>query len=1021
MKKKYIFLIIILFLLVLSFTRSLWMDYFSNVSDIEIENGSLHLEDWQAQDDEILLLDGDWEFYPSQLIYSDGESSNVNKLERQFIYVPDGWREALEEGEKSPYGYGSYRLKLYVNPDEDKNYSLFVPSVRSASEVYINGRSVAHSGEVGTSRETHHAKNLPYTTTFTADENGEIEIVVQASNFQDTRRSGIIRSLKFGSEAALAKERNIAVAIQAITAALLLMHALYAITLYFLGRRDTKLLFFALFLISVTVLSLLSSDEKAFHLLFNISYEWDFRLVNLTGPIIGYSLFRCIDRDRIPYWHIVHPVYFLINLLFVVMLLFASPELITSLILVNALIALFAIVLMLITIVRRLYLDVTENLLLLLSFIALMHSIVWTMFWRETGSSIIHYPFDYLIAIGLFTSVWFKNYFTVHAQTRKLAQELQTINEQKDQFLANTSHEFRNPLHGIINMSQSVLFREKDKLTENSSYELKSVVTIGKRMSLLLNDLLDEEQIKKGRPVLRKSNFKLQRIVRGVIDMLEFTVDLSSVQIINEVPDDFPMVYADENRSTQIIYNLLHNAIKFTDDGDVFIRTSVKNGRAFIKIEDTGKGIDEEFLKRLFLPYEQAKRDGMIHSGLGLGLSISKQLVEQHGGELEVTSKQAEGSTFTFSFELASEVADEQIDENEKQKLMIPLLNEVDVEKKLAAISRFTTEGNRPSILVVDDDPMNIQVLESILSVEHFEVKTALSGKEALRKLNDRDWSLIIADVMMSGISGYELTETIRERYSVTELPILLLTARSSPSDIQTGLLLGANDYVTKPVDRMELLARVHALTTLKSAVRDQLHLEAIWLQAQIQPHFLFNTLNSLAALSEIDVKRMSELLIDFSDFLKSKFQFQHVDGLIPIEEELLMVESYVNIELVRFSDRLEVEWNIDTNEGIDVPFLSIQSLVENAINHGVMKLLEGGKVTISTNNTEDGVLVSVADNGVGIEEDKLANLRAQKIDDRSSIGLININKRLQKHYGTGLDIQSKVGKGTVVSFLIPT
>src|SRR5699024_12811110 len=124
MKKKYIFLIIILFLLVLSFTRSLWMDYFSNVSDIEIENGSLHLENWQAQDDEILLLDGDWEFYPSQLIYSDGKSSNIQKMERQLIHVPDGWHDALEEGEESPFGYGSYRVKLYVDPNDEKHYSM---------------------------------------------------------------------------------------------------------------------------------------------------------------------------------------------------------------------------------------------------------------------------------------------------------------------------------------------------------------------------------------------------------------------------------------------------------------------------------------------------------------------------------------------------------------------------------------------------------------------------------------------------------------------------------------------------------------------------------------------------------------------------------------------------------------------------------------------------------------------------------------------------------------------------------
>jgi len=560
MKNKYIFLIIIFFLLVLSFTRILWIDYFSNVSDIDIENGSLHLENWQAQDDEILLLDGDWEFYPSQLIYSDGKSSNIQKMERQLIHVPDGWHDALEEGEESPFGYGSYRLKLYVDPDDEKNYSLFVPSVRSASEVYINGRFVAHSGEVGTSKETHDAKNLPYTTTFTADENGEIEIVVQASNFQDTRRSGIIRSLKFGSEAALAKERNIAVAIQAVIAALLLMHALYAVTLYFLGNRDTKLIYFALFLIGVTLLSLLSSDEKAFHLLFNISYEWDFRLGNIVGPIIGYSLFRCIDRDQIPYWHIVHPVYFSINLLYAVMLLFASPELITSLIPVNALLASFAIVLMLIAIVRRLYIDVTENLLLLLSFIALMHSIVWMMLWRESGHSTVHYPFDYLIAIGLFTSVWFKSYFTIHAETRKLAKELQTMNERKDQFLANTSHEFRTPLHGVINMSQSVLLREKEKLSKTGVNELESVITIGRRMSLLLNDLLDAEQIRNGKPELQKYTFKLQRVVQGVLDVLGYTVNLSSVQIINEIPDDFPMVYADENRVKQIMYNLLHNA-----------------------------------------------------------------------------------------------------------------------------------------------------------------------------------------------------------------------------------------------------------------------------------------------------------------------------------------------------------------------------------------------------------------------------------------------------------------------------
>ena len=155
--------------------------------------------------------------------------------------------------------------------------------------------------------------------------------------------------------------------------------------------------------------------------------------------------------------------------------------------------------------------------------------------------------------------------------------------------------------------------------------------------------------------------------------------------------------------------------------------------------------------------------------------------------------------------------------------------------------------------MAVDDDPVNLKVLTNILSEDRYEVEIVTSGKEALKQLEQKEWDLIISDVMMPTMSGYELTRSIREKFSISELPILLLTARSNTEDIYTGFLAGANDYVTKPVDAVELNVRVHALTDLQASINERLGMEAAWLQAQIRPHFLLNTLNAIVSLSEID------------------------------------------------------------------------------------------------------------------------------------------------------------------------
>ncbi|MNW55081.1 Sensor histidine kinase YpdA [compost metagenome] len=281
-------------------------------------------------------------------------------------------------------------------------------------------------------------------------------------------------------------------------------------------------------------------------------------------------------------------------------------------------------------------------------------------------------------------------------------------------------------------------------------------------------------------------------------------------------------------------------------------------------------------------------------------------------------------------------------------------------------------------------------------------------------------WDLLIADVMMPQMSGYELTQKVREHYSISELPILLLTARSQPADIYTGFLSGANDYVTKPVDAIELKYRIRALTIMKQSFSERLRIEAAYLQAQIHPHFLFNTLNSIMALSETDTKRMQQLVGAFTSFLQISFDFLNTGELVSLSHELELVKAYLHIEQTRFSDRLSVVWAVEPGIHALVPPLSIQPLVENAVKHGLLSQQQGGTIEIRITRLQKAVRIEVRDDGPGMDHDTLSTLLNPTMKDKKGIGIANTNRRLLQFYGQGLLIQSQPNKGTTVSFVVP-
>ncbi|HLO84230.1 MAG TPA: ATP-binding protein [Nostocaceae cyanobacterium] len=432
----------------------------------------------------------------------------------------------------------------------------------------------------------------------------------------------------------------------------------------------------------------------------------------------------------------------------------------------------------------------------------------------------------------------------VYAREASLKQAqvaLQAADKLKDEFLANTSHELRTPLNGIIGIAESLIDGATGKLPPSTIANLSMIVNSGRRLATLVNDILDFSKLRYQTIELQLKPITIRDIVELVLTLNRPLIGQKTLQIINSVPEDLPPVNADENRLQQILYNLVGNAIKFTHHGKIEVSAQLLNhdqiNKIAVTISDTGIGIPEDKIDQIFESFQQA--DGStarIYGGTGLGLAITKKLVELHNGEISVKSVIDKGSQFTFTLPVyqASEVNHPVVLVSNSKYLhseFSPLntgLRTTDNTQKLEEIKDQNTNDKTPKyhILVVDDEPVNRQVLVNHLSLYNYKVTAAASGNEVLAMLEDGlQPDLILLDVMMPRMTGYTVTRKIREKWPANELPIVLLTARNQTADLVIGFEAGANDYLGKPIAKDELLARIKGLCTQASICRENARL----------------------------------------------------------------------------------------------------------------------------------------------------------------------------------------------------
>jgi two-component system sensor histidine kinase ChiS len=416
--------------------------------------------------------------------------------------------------------------------------------------------------------------------------------------------------------------------------------------------------------------------------------------------------------------------------------------------------------------------------------------------------------------------------------------ELQHLDKLKDEFLANTSHELRTPLNGMIGIAESMIDGATGKLTEIQERNLWMVAQSGHRLSNLVNDILDFSKLKHKSIDLQLKPVSLRDLVEVVLTLSQSLVGTKQLTLLNDVSPDLPAAEADENRLQQILYNLVGNAIKFTRSGTVKVSAEVLPSSAdqesnvlAVTVADTGIGIPEEKLERIFEAFEQAEGStGREFGGTGLGLAVTKQLVELHHGKLTVTSTVGAGSRFTFTLPVAQGKGPDGTYQPSVSTTRLQraanLANPSGSGGSAIADSAPSPDSSGSVVLVVDDEPVNLQVLANHLSLHDYSIVQASNGEDALRLIEQGlKPSIILLDVMMPRMTGYEVTQRLREQYPATDLPIVLLTAKTQVADLVTGLAAGANDYLTKPIAREELLARIRTHLNL-SQLREALQIE---------------------------------------------------------------------------------------------------------------------------------------------------------------------------------------------------
>ncbi len=419
----------------------------------------------------------------------------------------------------------------------------------------------------------------------------------------------------------------------------------------------------------------------------------------------------------------------------------------------------------------------------------------------------------------------------------KANRELERSNKLKSQFIATMSHELRTPLNSILGFSELLVDEVYGPLTDKQKRHVHNIYNSGSHLLQLINNILDIAKIESGKIELNYELFPVQQAIADVETVIKSLADKKKQTLSVKINGTVAPLKADRVKFKQILYNLLSNAVKFTpENGNVLLEAQALKGSELLRslkginlysgqsdylklaVTDTGIGIKKEDRERIFSEFEQGDSSfSRKYEGTGLGLALTKRLVELHGGEIFVDSKENEGSTFTIVVPLFD------ADTFEKASKLLPdaereyFTHDVDISKR--------RRGKSPLILVVEDDPATAEVLTLYLAQGGYRVAHAYSGEEALNRIRELKPFSVLLDVMLPGKDGWEILQELKSDPELKDIPVII---SSVIDNRELGFALGASDYLVKPVDRITLLRKLEQLSFSTKKTRKHINILCI-------------------------------------------------------------------------------------------------------------------------------------------------------------------------------------------------
>ena len=484
----------------------------------------------------------------------------------------------------------------------------------------------------------------------------------------------------------------------------------------------------------------------------------------------------------------------------------------------------------------------------------------------------------------------------------------------KQQFLSNMSHEIRTPMNAIIGFTKVIL---KTDLTAKQKEYLTAIKISGDSLIVLINDILDLAKVDSGKMSFEKTPFKLHLSIKAMLHLFETKIQEKNLILITNYDHEIPdVVEGDPVRLHQIILNLVSNAVKFTNKGTItvnvnLVRQNDKTVTIKFAIEDTGIGIEKNKIADVFENFQQATSEtSRLFGGTGLGLAIVKQLVEAQNGKIKVQSRINRGSTFSFLLDF--------------QKTNAEAVLEPEILEQ-------NTDVKNTKILVAEDMELNQLLMKTLLDDFGFECEIASNGKIAIEKLKEKKYDIVLMDLQMPEMNGFEATRHIRKIMKL-DIPIIALTADVTTIDVEKCKEVGMNDYISKPVDERLLYSKLIGFIKKPILIIEQKN-DGINITEKIR----YVDLSYLSKLTNSNPKLMAEII---SSYLKQtppllqtmKQSFKDKDWHLLKASVHKMIPSFaimgINSEITEIAKKIqEYAFSLELSKELDELILKLEKV----------------------------------------------------------------------------------------------